>query len=91
MRWREAHRHRPLRPREGIGGKFELLKAVDSAKDQSYFLHRSLRPSSRRRVPVGELRKTEVRRIAEEAGLHNFAKRGSTGICFIGERPFASS
>ena len=38
--------------------------------------------------PLGELKKTEVRRIAGEAGLHNSAKRGSTGICFIGERPF---
>jgi tRNA-specific 2-thiouridylase len=67
-------------------GRFELLKAADSAKDQSYFLHRLTQAQLARVVfPVGELRKTEVRRIA---GLHNFAKRGSTGICFIGERPF---
>jgi tRNA-specific 2-thiouridylase len=70
-------------------GRFELLKALDSAKDQSYFLHRLTQAQLARVVfPVGELRKTEVRRIAEEAGMHNFAKRGSTGICFIGERPF---
>src|SRR5882762_3722505 len=70
-------------------GRFELLKAVDSAKDQSYFLHRLNQAQLARVVfPVGELRKTEVRGIAKEAGLHNFAKRGSTGICFIGERPF---
>ncbi len=70
-------------------GRFELLKAVDSAKDQSYFLHRLTQAQLARVVfPVGELRKTEVRRIAGEAGLHNSAKRGSTGICFIGERPF---
>src|ERR1700716_493149 len=70
-------------------GRFELLKAVDSAKDQSYFLHRLTQAQLARVVfPVGELRKTEVRGIAREAGLHNFAKRGSTGICFIGERPF---
>ncbi len=70
-------------------GRFELLKAVDSAKDQSYFLHRLTQAQLARVVfPVGELRKSEVRRIAREAGLHNFAKRGSTGICFIGERPF---
>jgi len=70
-------------------GTIELLKAVDSTKDQSYFLHRLTQAQLARVVfPLGELRKTEVRRIAREAGLHNFAKRGSTGICFIGERPF---
>src|SRR5712691_11537145 len=70
-------------------GRFELLKAVDSSKDQSYFLHRLTQVQLARVVfPVGELRKTEVRGIAREAGLPNFAKRGSTGICFIGERPF---
>ncbi len=70
-------------------GRFELLKAVDLSKDQSYFLHRLNQEQLARVVfPVGELKKTEVRAIAKEAGLHNFAKRGSTGICFIGERPF---
>jgi tRNA-specific 2-thiouridylase len=70
-------------------GKVELLKAVDSAKDQSYFLHRlSQAQLARVMFPLGEMKKTEVRRIAREAGLHNFAKRDSTGICFIGERPF---
>jgi len=70
-------------------GKIELLKAVDSAKDQSYFLHRlSQAQLARVLFPLGEMKKTEVRRIAREAGLHNFAKRDSTGICFIGERPF---
>jgi tRNA-uridine 2-sulfurtransferase len=70
-------------------GRIELLRAVDSAKDQSYFLHRLTQAQLARVVfPVGELKKTEVRRIARDAGLHNFAKRGSTGICFIGERPF---
>src|SRR3979490_2572688 len=63
------------------GGTFELLKAADSAKDQSYFLHRLTQAQLARVVfPVGELKKTEVRRIAEEAGLHNFANRGPTGI-----------
>jgi tRNA-specific 2-thiouridylase len=70
-------------------GRFELLKAADLSKDQSYFLHRLNQAQLARVVfPVGELRKSEVRRIAEEAGLHNSAKRDSTGICFIGERPF---
>ncbi|HUL92046.1 MAG TPA: tRNA 2-thiouridine(34) synthase MnmA [Burkholderiales bacterium] len=72
-----------------IDGRFELLKALDHSKDQSYFLHRLNQAQlSRVLFPVGELKKTEVRRIAEEAGLHNFSKRDSTGICFIGERPF---
>jgi tRNA-specific 2-thiouridylase len=70
-------------------GRFELLKAVDLSKDQSYFLHRLNQEQLARVVfPVGELKKTEVRAIAKDAGLHNFAKRDSTGICFIGERPF---
>jgi tRNA-specific 2-thiouridylase len=70
-------------------GKVELLKAVDSAKDQSYFLHRlSQAQLARVMFPLGEMKKSEVRKIAKEAGLHNFAKRDSTGICFIGERPF---
>jgi tRNA-specific 2-thiouridylase len=71
------------------GGCFELLKALDLSKDQSYFLHRLNQEQLARVVfPVGELNKTVVRAIAKEAGLHNFAKRDSTGICFIGERPF---
>ena len=71
------------------GGQVELRKAVDLSKDQSYFLHRLNQTQLARVVfPLGELKKTEVRRIAKEAGLHNFGKRDSTGICFIGERPF---
>src|SRR5229473_5423062 len=70
-------------------GKVELLRAVDSAKDQSYFLHRlSQAQLARVMFPLGEMKKSEVRKIAMGAGLHNFAKRDSTGICFIGERPF---
>ncbi len=70
-------------------GLHELLKGLDPAKDQSYFLHRLNQSQlSRTLFPVGELRKTEVRRIAEEIGLPNAKKKDSTGICFIGERPF---
>jgi tRNA-specific 2-thiouridylase len=69
--------------------KIELLKALDSGKDQTYFLHRLTQEQlSRVMFPVGELKKAEVRRIALEAGLPNHAKKDSTGICFIGERPF---
>ena len=66
-----------------------LLRGKDGAKDQSYFLHRLTQEQlSRVMFPVGELKKSEVRRIAEDAGLPNHAKKDSTGICFIGERPF---
>jgi tRNA-uridine 2-sulfurtransferase len=71
------------------GGRFELLKGLDPSKDQSYFLHRLTQAQLARTLfPVGHLHKSEVRRIAREAGLPNHAKRDSTGICFIGERPF---
>jgi tRNA-specific 2-thiouridylase len=70
-------------------GLFELLKGLDPGKDQSYFLHRLNQAQlSKTLFPVGELHKTEVRRIAEEIGLPNAKKKDSTGICFIGERPF---
>jgi tRNA-uridine 2-sulfurtransferase len=70
-------------------GSFELLKGLDPAKDQSYFLHRlNQQQLSRTLFPVGELKKTEVRRLAAEIGLPNAKKKDSTGICFIGERPF---
>ena len=74
----------------GPGGReYQLLKALDGTKDQSYFLHRLNQAQlSRTQFPLGEIHKTEVRRIAHEIGLHNAAKKDSTGICFIGERPF---
>ena len=80
-----------VRERRGAGAapRFELLKAADKSKDQSYFLHRLNQAQLARAVfPLAELHKTEVRRIAREAGLPVHAKRDSTGICFIGERPF---
>ncbi len=71
------------------GPRYELLKGLDPAKDQSYFLHRLNQAQlSKTLFPVGELHKTEVRRIAEEMKLPNAKKKDSTGICFIGERPF---
>ncbi len=70
-------------------GLHELLKGLDPLKDQSYFLHRLNQAQlSKTLFPVGELPKTEVRRIAAEIGLPNAKKKDSTGICFIGERPF---
>ena len=70
-------------------GAFQLLRGLDRAKDQSYFLHRlNQQQLAHTLFPVGELQKTEVRKIAHDIGLPNAAKRDSTGICFIGERPF---
>src|SRR5471032_1435351 len=73
---------------EGVS-RFELLRGADPAKDQSYFLHRLNQAQlSKVLFPIGHLEKTEVRRIAAEARLPNHDKKDSTGICFIGERPF---
>ena len=70
-------------------GRHELLKGLDASKDQSYFLHRLNQAQLGKTLfPVGELQKSEVRRIAAEIGLPNAKKKDSTGICFIGERPF---
>ena len=70
-------------------GRHELLKGLDPGKDQSYFLHRLNQAQLAQTLfPVGELHKTEVRRIADEIRLPNARKKDSTGICFIGERPF---
>jgi len=68
---------------------FKLLKGVDTDKDQSYFLHRlNQHQLSKTLFPVGEMRKTQLRALAQEVGLPNARKKDSTGICFIGERPF---
>jgi tRNA-specific 2-thiouridylase len=67
----------------------QLLKAADTAKDQSYFLHGvSAAALGKTLFPIGELRKAEVRGLAHAAGLPVYDKPDSTGICFIGERPF---
>jgi tRNA-uridine 2-sulfurtransferase len=70
-------------------GAVELLRAVDASKDQTYFLHQltqqQLAPTM---FPIGELTKGAVRTIAREQGIPTCAKKDSTGICFIGERPF---
>lgn len=71
------------------GEGYQLCKAVDESKDQSYFLHRLNQAQlSKAMFPLGGIRKSEVRRLAEQHGLSNHAKKDSTGICFIGERPF---
>jgi len=67
-----------------------LYEARDSVKDQSYFLHAVARARLARVLfPLGELLKEQVRELARAAGLPVHDKPDSTGICFIGERPFA--
>jgi len=68
----------------------QLLRGVDPAKDQSYFLHAVTAQALKQTLfPIGDLQKSEVRRIAKELALPTHDKKDSTGICFIGERPFA--
>ena len=70
-------------------GLFQLLKADDDSKDQSYFLHRlNQQQLGKAMFPLGGILKSQVRAIAREHHLANHAKKDSTGICFIGERPF---
>jgi tRNA-specific 2-thiouridylase len=72
-----------------VGRRPALLKGVDPGKDQSYFLHAVPEAAIGESIfPLGSLHKEEVRRIAHAHGLPVHAKKDSTGICFIGERPF---
>jgi tRNA-specific 2-thiouridylase len=72
-----------------VDGQVVLLKGADPNKDQSYFLHAVSSEALAETVfPLGELQKGDVRRLAREHGLAVHDKKDSTGICFIGERPF---
>jgi len=72
-----------------LDGIHQLLKAEDGTKDQSYFLYRLDQAQLARTLfPLGKLYKRDVREIARRAGLAVHDKKDSTGICFIGERPF---
>ncbi|HYP80372.1 MAG TPA: tRNA 2-thiouridine(34) synthase MnmA [Steroidobacteraceae bacterium] len=67
----------------------ELHKGFDEGKDQSYFLNAVPRERlAAALMPLGEMHKQQVRELARSAGLPVADKRDSTGICFIGERPF---
>jgi tRNA-specific 2-thiouridylase len=72
-----------------VDGLFQLLKAEDGTKDQSYFLYRLDQAQlSRTLFPLGAMYKRDVRELARRLRLPNHDKKDSTGICFIGERPF---
>ena len=74
---------------DGASPNRRLLKAVDANKDQSYFLYRLTQFQIERALfPLGEFGKPTVREMARQAGLPVAEKKDSTGICFIGERPF---
>ena len=72
-----------------FNGMCQLLKGEDGTKDQSYFLYRlNQRQLANTLFPIGHLYKSDVRKIAQDYNLPNYSKKDSTGICFIGERPF---
>lgn len=74
---------------EHLDGHALLKRGSDPLKDQTYFLY-AIREEVLKEVlfPIGHLPKTEVRKIALEAGLSTAGKKDSTGICFIGKRDF---
>jgi len=65
---------------------YRLLSGLDKTKDQSYFLCQlNQQQLSKALFPIGELQKSEVRRIAQEAGLVTGTKKDSQGLCFVGK------
>ena len=63
-----------------------LMRAIDENKDQTYFLYRiSQEALAHTLFPIGEIRKPEVKKLAEKHGLHNAYKKESMGVCFVGE------
>ncbi|TLQ41069.1 tRNA 2-thiouridine(34) synthase MnmA [Ruoffia tabacinasalis] len=72
-----------------LDGTVHLLRGADNNKDQTYFLNQLSQEQLQRSLfPLGHLQKSEVREIAEKAGLATAKKKDSTGVCFIGERNF---
>lgn len=72
-----------------VADEYQLLKGLDPTKEQSYFLYTLGQYAlSKTLFPIGGIHKTQLRQLAHEAGFANHAKKDSTGICFIGERPF---
>jgi tRNA-specific 2-thiouridylase len=76
-------------PVHSFENTFQLKKAVDQNKDQTYFLYAIAGAAlSKTLFPIGHLHKNQVRTLAQTANFANAAKKDSTGICFIGERKF---
>ena len=70
-------------------GYRRLLKGADPSKDQSYFLYTlDQQQLDTSLFPLGMARKSDVRKLAQDAGLKTHDKKDSTGICFIGEQDF---
>ena len=71
---------------QDYNGPAKLLRAVDENKDQTYFLYRISEESLNHTLfPIGDMVKPDVKKIAEENGLHNAYKKESMGVCFVGE------
>lgn len=72
-----------------VNEQWQLQRGLDSNKDQSYFLYTlNQQQLAQSLFPIGALLKPDVRKLAASMGLPTFAKKDSTGICFIGERKF---
>ena len=81
-----GHYAQVIRDENGVS---HMLRGVDNNKDQTYFLSQlSQEQLAKTMFPLGGMEKSEVRAIAERAGLATAKKKDSTGICFIGEKNF---
>lgn len=84
-----GHYARLARRHDARGDEWHLLKGVDPVKDQTYFLHRlDQEQLSRCLFPIGDIPKSEVRRLADLYGLPNRQRKDSQGICFLGKIRF---
>jgi len=81
-----GHYSRISREKKGKAIIHKLISGVDRSKDQSYFLCQlNQKQLSKILFPIGNLKKTEVRKIANDIGLVNAEKKDSQGLCFVGK------
>ena len=81
-----GHYSRISREKKGKIIIHKLISGVDKSKDQSYFLCQlNQKQLSKILFPIGNLKKTEVRKIANDIGLVNAEKKDSQGLCFVGK------